>query len=262
MRKESNRVRIAVQLTDTSRGGQAWADRFEGELDSVFAMQDRVASQVSSIIAPALRSEEIERARRKPTESLTAYDLFLRALPLYRDSSAHNRAALQLLQRAVELDPSYGAAYGLAAICYFWQKVRGWVSPLDASLMEGVRFAHLAAQTGANDSEALWMAAQALTMLAGELEAASGLIAKALALNPNSSNAWAVSAVIHGFLDALDTSLDHFERARRLNPLEFPLCRTGPRSHTRTLLRAISRKSFAAPTVRWPSIRMRFRPYG
>jgi TolB-like protein len=222
VRKESNRVRIAVQLTDTSRGGHVWADRFEGELDSVFAMQDRVASQVSSIIAPALRSEEIERARHKPTESLTAYDLFLRALPLYRDSLAHNREALLLLQRAIELDPSYGAAYGLAAICYFWQRVRGWVSPLDASLMEGVRFAHLAAQTGANDPEALWMAAPALTMLAGELETGSGWVAKALALNPNSSNAWAVSAVIHGHLGDLDTSLDHFESARRLNPLEFP----------------------------------------
>jgi TolB-like protein/DNA-binding CsgD family transcriptional regulator len=222
VRKEGNRVRIAVQLTDTSHGHQVWADRFEGELDSVFEMQDRVASQVSSTIAPALRKEEIERARHKPTENLTAHDLFLRALPLYRDSAAHNQEALQLLRQAVELDPCYGAAYGLAAVCYFWQKARGWISPFDASLMEGVRFARLAAQTGANDSEALWMAAQALATLAGELDEASGLIAKALALNPNSSNAWAVSAIIHGYLGDLQTSLDHFERTHRLNPLEFP----------------------------------------
>ena len=222
IRKEGSRVRIAVQLAEASHGGQVWADRIEGELDSIFAMQDRVATQVSSTIAPALRSEEIERVRHEPTENLTAYDLFLRALPLYRASAANNREALRLLQRAIELDPDYGAAYGLSAISYFWQKVRGWVSPFDANLMEGVRLARLAAQTGANDSEALWMAAQALTTLAGELQTAADLITKALVLNPNSSNAWAVSAIIHGYLADLERSLDHFERAHRLNPLEFP----------------------------------------
>jgi len=222
VRKEGSRVRIIAQLTDASHGGYIWADRFEGELDSVFAMQDQVAAHVSSMITPALRTEEIERARRKPTENLTAYDLFLRALPLYRESFAQNQEALRLLYRAIELDPSYGAAYGLAAVCHFWQKVLGWIPPTDPCLMEGVRLAHLAARNGINDSEALWMAAQALTTLAGELDVALGLIEKAISLNPNSSNAWAVSATINGYMGDNETALEHLARARRLNPLEFP----------------------------------------
>jgi len=87
VRKERHRVRITVQLADASSGERLWADRFEDELDGIFAMQDSLASLVSSTIAPALRRVEIERARSKPTESLTAYDLFLRALPLYRSNA-------------------------------------------------------------------------------------------------------------------------------------------------------------------------------
>jgi len=222
VRKEASRVRITVQLTDTTHGGQVSADRFEGDLDSIFAMQDRVASHVSAMIAPALRKEEIERARRKPTENLTAYDHFLRALPLHRESFEHNAEALRLLYKAIDLDPDYGAAYGLAAVSYFWQKARGWVSPSDPNLLEGVRLAHLAAKTGLNDSEALWMAGQVLTILAAELEVARGLAERAITLNPNSSSAWAVSAMTNSYLGNHEIAFDHIAHARRLNPLEFP----------------------------------------
>jgi TolB-like protein/DNA-binding CsgD family transcriptional regulator len=222
VRKEGSRVRITVQLIDNAHGGQIWADRFEGELDSIFAMQDQVASHVSATIAPALRSEEIERVRHKPTENLTAYDLFLRALPLHRESFAKNQEALSLLHKAIDLDPSYGAAYGLAAVCHFWQKMYGWVSPFDPSLMEGVRLAHIAAKIGANDSEALWMVGQIFTTITAELEVARGLSERATTLNPNSSNAWAVSAIANSYLGNHEIAFDHIARARRLNPLEFP----------------------------------------
>jgi len=138
--------------------------------------QTEVASQVSATIVPALRSEEIERARRKPTENLSAYELFLRALPLVRESLEHNQEALRLLHRAIGLDRAYGAAHGLAGVCYFWRKVRGWIAPTDPELAESVRFARFAGQSGPNDSEALWMAAQVLTTIAGELDEALALI--------------------------------------------------------------------------------------
>jgi tetratricopeptide (TPR) repeat protein len=107
-------------------------------------------------------------------------------------------------------------------VCHFWQKVRGWVSPFDPRLMEGARLAHLAAKTGANDPEALWMAGQVLTILAAELEVARGLAERAITLNPNSSNAWAVSAMANSYLGNHEIAYDHITRARRLNPLEFP----------------------------------------
>ena len=220
VRKENNRVRITCQLSETRHGGQVWAERFEDELDSIFAMQDRVAGHVATVIAPALRAEEIERARRKPTENLTAYDLFLRALPLHRLGYTQNVEALRLLGRAIELDPSYGAAYGLAAWCYDLQKIFGWVPPSDPRLNEGIRLARIAADMGSNDSEALWMTAHALTLLAGETELALALTKKAIALNPNSPNAWWVSGTAHYFSDYPQIALEHGACARRLSPVD------------------------------------------
>lgn len=129
--------------------------------------------------------------------------------------------ALDLLQRAIRLDSSYSSAYGLAAISYFWKKANAWALPSDPRRADGIRFARSAVDTGANHSEALWMAAQALAWLAGDFEAARDLTAKSLALSPNSSQAWAVRAMTHGHLGDLETSLDHLERARRLSRLEF-----------------------------------------
>ena len=104
IRKDSSRVRIVVQLADTSLGGHLWADRMEGKLDNIFEMQDRVASQVAAAITPTLWSVEIKRAQHKPTESLDAYDLYLRALPRYRTSLAESRQALKLLNKAIEIE--------------------------------------------------------------------------------------------------------------------------------------------------------------
>ena len=220
VRKKSNRVRITAQLADTSHGGQVWGDSFEGEFDGVFELQDRVAAQVRSMISPALRSEEIERARKKPTENLTAYDLYLRALPIHRESFAQNQEALRLLYRAIELDPAYGAAYGLAAWCYDLQKIFSWIRPSDPQIREGIRVARLAAEAGKNDPEALWMAAHALVILAGEPEVAHPLIDRAISLNPNSPNAWWVSGSVHNHLGEYEIALEHLARARRLSPLE------------------------------------------
>jgi TolB-like protein len=220
VRRDGNCVRITAELTDASDGRQIWADRFEGELDSVFKMQDRVAAHVSTMLAPALRVAEIERSKRKPTENLTAYDLFLRASREYREGFEQNTEALRLLYRAVELDPVYGAAYGLAAYCHFWQKALGWISPSDGRIQEGVRLAHSAAATAKNDSEALWMASQTLGMLSGELDLALALIDKSLSLNPNSPGAWQASAVVHAFRGESDLALEHAAQARRHSPLD------------------------------------------
>jgi TolB-like protein/DNA-binding CsgD family transcriptional regulator len=220
VRKDNSRVRITAQLTDASHGGQIWADRFEGELDDIFAMQDRVAADVSTMIAPALYTAEIERSARKPTENLTAYDLFLRASRRHRESFEQNQESLRLLYRAIELDPTYAAAYGLAAICHFWQKLFGWIAPDDPRLQEGVRLAHLAAETGKNDSEALWMASQTVGMLAGELELAIALVDKSISLNPNSPSAWTTSGIVRSLARDTDLALDHAARARRHNPLD------------------------------------------
>jgi TolB-like protein/DNA-binding CsgD family transcriptional regulator len=220
VRKEQDRVRITVQFADALHGGQVWAGSFDGHLNEIFDMQDRVAAQVRTMISPTLRSEEIERARRKPTENLTAYDLYLRALPIHNKNLERNQEALRMLERAIELDPDYGAAYGLAAHCYDLQKQFGWILPSNPGIREGIRLAHLAAETGSNDSEALRMAAHALVLLAGDLNRAHSLAERAISLNPNSPNAWWVSAAVHAFLGDSETAMKYGARARRLSPLE------------------------------------------
>jgi len=220
VRKEGDRVRIAVELSDTADNSQLWAETLEDRLTGVFEIHDRVAASVSARIAPKLRSAEVERVRRKPTKNLTAYDLFLRALPPHRDSLAQNEESLNLLYRAIELDPSFAAAYGLAAYCYYIQAMFGWLTPSDARAEEGLRVAYLAAEKGGDDAEALWMAGRTIATLAGDIEHGFALVEKSLALNPNSASAWWISGMFHAHLGQADAALERFSHARRLNPLD------------------------------------------
>jgi adenylate cyclase len=116
VRKGGNRVRITGQLIDAGTGAHLWADRFDGDLADVFELQDQVTESVVGTIAPKLEQAEIERAKRKPTESLDAYDYFLRGMAaFYQFNKKANEEALALFTRATELDPNFASAYGMAA---------------------------------------------------------------------------------------------------------------------------------------------------
>jgi adenylate cyclase len=220
VRKASNRVRITTQLIDATTGGHVWADHYDGPLDDIFELQDRITASVAGIIEPKLRHAEMQRARRKPTESLDAYDLYLRALAQYNVSPEGNREALQLLRRAIEIDPKYAAPYGLAARCYVFQQSWGWVPPSDPALAEGVRLAKLAASLGRDDPETLSMAAMTLRQLGGDVQGALALIGRALALNPNSALAWRISGSLQTSLGKPELAIAHLERSARLSPLD------------------------------------------
>jgi TolB-like protein len=220
VRKQNDRVRIAVQLTDASQGHQILSERFEGELQEVFTLQDQVATQLSARIAPTLRSKEVERVRRKPTTNLTAYDLFLRAIPPRRDTLEQNNESLRLLYKAIELDPGFSTAYGLAAWCHEVQVVFGWLPPSDVRVKEGLRLANLAVETGEKDPEALWMAGISIARLSGDYARGADLIERSLSLNPNSARAWWASGVLYTHLGRAELALESYERSRRLNPLD------------------------------------------
>jgi TolB-like protein/DNA-binding SARP family transcriptional activator/Tfp pilus assembly protein PilF len=220
VRMDDGRLLVVVQLIDAARGTHVWSGRFQDQMDNVFALQDRLTTKVAATIAPALMSAEVERALHKPTDSLTAFDLYLRALPRFRASKNDNEEALALLDRAIALDPAYASAHAMAARCYQFQLMFDWRSPGDPGFAAGIHRAHEAAGTGRNDSEALWMAALALVHLSGELDFAQALIERSLTLNPNSANAWTASCLLQSYLGNTDTAIEHFERARRLNPLD------------------------------------------
>ena len=142
VRKAANRIRITAQLIDASTGTHLWAERFDGGLEDIFDLQDQVTARVVGEIAPKLEQAEIERAKRKPTESLDAYNYFLRGMASVNQwTRAANDEALRLFYKAIELDPEFASAYGMAAWCYIWRKLNGWVVDRAQETSEGARLA-------------------------------------------------------------------------------------------------------------------------
>ena len=128
LRKAANRVRITGQLIDATTAAHLWADRFEGTLDDIFELQDQMTANVVGAIAPQLERAEIERAKRKPTESLYAYDYYLRGrTKLNQGTREAVGEGLPLFYKAIELDPDFASAYAMAAWCHVWRKVNGWM---------------------------------------------------------------------------------------------------------------------------------------
>jgi TolB-like protein/Tfp pilus assembly protein PilF len=218
VRKAGNRVRITGQLIDTATGAHLWADRFEGALEDIFDLQDQVTASVVGAIAPRLEQAEIERAQRKPTDSLDAYDYFLRGMAAFHQWTREGSTeALSNFYRAIEIDPKFASAYGMAARCYPQRKASGWVVSTQEAA-EAKRLARRAAELGGNDALALSTAGFVLAYVAGEPENGAALIDRALALNPNMAWAWLFSGWARAWLGEPEVAIDHEARAMRLSP--------------------------------------------
>jgi TolB-like protein/class 3 adenylate cyclase len=221
VRKAGNRVRITGQLIDTTTNTHIWADRFEGALNDIFELQDQVASSVAGAIEPRLRLAEIERVTRKPTASLDAYDLYLRAVAqLHKYTEEGMGEAVILAKLALALDPSYSPAAALAGWCRTLQRIQGWGAVSEAEVAEAVLLARQAVEAGRDDPEVLTMGGYTLSILAGEISAAVSAIDRALTLNPNSAmarggRAWVLAAQSQ-FAPAIEAS----QQAMRLSPLD------------------------------------------
>src|SRR5215467_6235793 len=217
VRKAGNRVRLTGQLIDTATAAHIWADRFDGALDDIFALQDQMASSVVGAIEPRLRLSEMERATRKPTERLDAYDLYLRALAQSQKFTDDGmREAIAFLDRALTIDPSYAPAAAMIGRCRFFQSIQGWGSLSEAEIAEGVHLARQALEVGKDDPETLCMAAFTLSIFAGEHTTATIAVQRAFSLNPNSVHAWMTSGWNLAFLNRPAPALEALERAGTL----------------------------------------------
>jgi tetratricopeptide (TPR) repeat protein len=198
-----------------------WAERFEGLLDDIFELQDQIAESVVGAIAPQLERAEIERAKRKPTESLDAYDYYLRAMAkLHSGSREDIEQALPMFYKAIELDPEFASAYGMAAWCHFWRKLNGWMTDRPAEIAEGIRLARLAVTLGRDDAVALTRGGHALAHLAGEVDAGIALLDRARLLNPNLAPAWFLGGILRALHGETDAAIEHLNHAVRLSPLD------------------------------------------
>jgi len=221
VRKAGNRVRITGQLIDTATGAHIWADRFDGALDDIFELQDQVASNVAGAIEPKLRQSEIERASRKPSANLTAYDLYLRALAQsYRYTEEGLAEAVALARQALAIDPSYTPAAALVGWCRWLQRSQGWGALSDEDIGEACRLARQALEAARDDAETIWQAAWTLFRLAGEAAMAAAALDRALALNPNAAHAWRARGHIHASRNQPEKAIAAIERARRLSPFD------------------------------------------
>jgi adenylate cyclase len=219
VRKAGSKIRITGQLIDTSTGGHLWADRFDGGLEDIFDLQDRVTSSVVGAIAPRLEKAEIERAKRKPTESLDAYDYYLRGMAaLISWTKEASNEALSLFYRAIELDPNFASAYAMAARCYSQRRASGWMIDRSQEVVETARLARRAVELGWDDAVALSAAGFALAYVVGDINNGDALIDRALALNANLAWAWYFSGWVKVWLGEPEVAIKRVERALRLSP--------------------------------------------
>jgi TolB-like protein/class 3 adenylate cyclase len=219
VRKAGRRVRITAQLIDTTTGAHLWADRFDGSLEDVFDLQDQVAISVVGIIEPTLEAAEIQRASRRPTANLHAYDLYLRALPHHLSFDAPQVVhALDLLNQAINQDPLFGPALALAGWCHVQLETLERASDLDANRRRGLDLARRATVAADDDPMVLGIAAFTLARFANEIEPSISLVDRALELNPSFARGWYVSGWLRNFAGQLDLSIEHFQNSARLNP--------------------------------------------
>ncbi len=221
VRKSGNKVRITGQLIDATNGTHIWAERFEGLLDDIFELQDQIAESVVGAISPQLERAEIERAKRKPTDSLDAYDYYLRGMAkLHSGTREAVEVALPMFYKAIELDPEFASAYGMAAWCHFWRKLNGWMSDRTREIAEGIRLARLAVTLGRDDAVALTRGGHALAHLAGDVDGGIALLDRARLLNPNLAPAWYLGGILRALRGETDEAIENLTHAVRLSPLD------------------------------------------
>jgi adenylate cyclase len=226
IRKAGNRVRISCQLIDALSDAHLWANNFEGSLDDVFDLQDKVAISVAGVIEPALVAAETRRSIQRQTTDITVYDLYLRA---HTESMSWEKSrvlrALDLLDEALELDPYYGPALVQAALCHTNLEVNGWSEDPERERNQGVDLARRALRTSGEDPIVLSEAAFVIGYFEQDIDSAIGLMDRSLELNPSSAIAWTRSGWMRLWAGQVDVGIKHFENSIRFNPL-----RPGPAS--------------------------------
>ncbi|MEK7992745.1 MAG: adenylate/guanylate cyclase domain-containing protein, partial [Planctomycetota bacterium] len=221
VRKAANKVRITGQLIDSETGVHLWADRFDGSLEDIFELQDQVTTSVVGAIAPKLNQAEIERARRKPVESLDAYDCYLRGLAyLNVVSKDAEEAASRLFYRAIDLDPDFVTPYGMAARSYSMRKAQGWGADEEREERKVKRLAAHVAAVGQDDAVALCWAGHALVFVCRDYDAGASMIDQGLAINQNLALGWVNRSWVSLWLGEYEEAQKQLARAFRLSPID------------------------------------------
>jgi TolB-like protein/class 3 adenylate cyclase len=218
VRKAGGRVRITGQLIDAVTGAHLWADRFDGSLEDIFELQDAVASSVAGVIEPALQAAETARSASRPTDDLTAYDLYLRAHAMVWSSARQIPEALRLTEQAIERDPRYGPALAWAAVCCQRLRHDGRSEDPEADRLKSADFARRALEVADDDPGVLANAAVTLAYFGEDIGAMVALVDRALRLNPNYARGWYISGLLRLYAGQPEIAIEHVAASLRLSP--------------------------------------------
>jgi TolB-like protein len=219
VRKAGGRVRITAQVIEAATGSHIYADRYEGAVDDLWGLQDQIVEEIAGIMEPTLQRAEIERVRRKPPESLEAYDHYLRALSLtdvFTPTSVH--AMHDHCSRAIALDPSFAPAYALAARVYIQRKIQGWGENDANESACALDLVERGLRADRFDPMMLATAGQSFAWFAHDLIKGISYIDEALAINPNPAHAFMQSGMLRARVGQTALAIEHLQRARRLSP--------------------------------------------
>ncbi|GEO17614.1 winged helix-turn-helix domain-containing protein [Microvirga aerophila] len=219
VRRSAKRLRITAQLIDARSGGHLWADRFDGDFRDVFELQDRITESVVAVIEPKLLFTEADRVRRRPPQSLNAYDLYLRGLSLINEYTAEATfEALHCFDKALEYDPTYAQAMAASACYRGLSLFQGWAGQVEEPKSRSVQVARDAIAIAPNDPHVLWMAAFAIWVLAKDGPRAQELFRRSLSINQNSE----IAMTLAGWVEAANgnpaAGRELIAKARHLNP--------------------------------------------
>jgi len=220
VRKAVTRVRIAGQLIDAATGAHLWADKFDGGIEDIFDLQDRIAESVAGALQPSILTAEMARSARKRPDSLVAYDYVLRALPLvWSLNRTQSESAQVLLERAFSIEPDYPLALSLAAWCHAQRVVYNWTDALGEEREVALRLAQRAAAISRDDSMVLAILGAAHTIVR-DFDIAAEHLERALLLDPSSAWAWTRSGWLNVHREQPELAIQQFERAIRLSPFD------------------------------------------
>jgi TolB-like protein len=220
IRKAAGRVRITGQLIEAATGAHLWADRFDGSLEDVFGLQDRVTEQVVAAVQPEVDLAEIARANNRSRGSIDAVSEFYRGIALItRPSTAENNdAALRYFQNAIEIDHNYAPPYGGSALCLMWRRNFQWPGDRDEDDARLLRLANRVRDLGTDDAYTLATTGAALFHNGVDYDGGSDLVELAVRLNPNLAVAYHTRGYVRVWSGLSDEAIADFERNMRLNP--------------------------------------------
>lgn len=220
VQKAGNRLRIIVQLIETEGGAHVWSSRFDGAIDEFFDLEDRITEQVAGALQPSIRIAEIERSRRKRPQDLGSYDFTMRAMPhVWALEKEESGKALELLERALAIDPAYPLALSLAGWCHAQRSVYNWAEDIPLSQAMARSLAERAAEMSGDDPVILAVLGAVHTFVRNH-GTARVLLERAVTLDPNAAWAWSRLGWLENYADQPQKGIANFERALRLSPID------------------------------------------